>query len=73
MTLKDFIGWLLENFPEDALLVRTNSRAWFSREVKDILPEDLHRMFFLKENPEKNNKPVPKPCLVLHDDNRWDY
>lgn len=73
MTVKLFIKWLQENFPEDALLVKTNSRAWFSREVKDIRPEELPRMFFLKKNPEKNQKPVPKPCLVLHDEDRCDY
>ena len=73
MTVRLFIKWLQENFPEDALLVKTNSRAWFSREVEDIRPEELHRMFFLKKNPEKNHKPVPKPCLVLHDDDRCDY
>ena len=73
MTVRLLIKWLQENFPEDALLVKTNSRAWFSREVEDIRPEELPRMFFLKKNPEKNHKPVPKPCLVLHDDDRCDY
>ena len=73
MTVRLLIKWLQENFPQDALLVKTNSRAWFSCEVEEIRYQDLERMFFLKHNPQKNHKPVKKPCLVLHDENRCDY
>ena len=51
MTLKLLIKWLKENFPEDALLVKTNSRAWFGNEVKEIRYKDLEEMFFLKDKP----------------------
>ena len=73
MTLKLLIKWLQENFPQDAILVKTNSRAWFSCEVEEIRYQDLERMFFLKDNPQKNHKPVEKPCLVLYDEKRYDY
>lgn len=73
MTVRLLIKWLQENFPQDALLVKTNSSAWFSREVEEIRYQDLERMFFLKDKPEKNHKPVKKPCLVLYDENRYDY
>ena len=73
MTVKLLIKWLQENFPQDALLVKTNSLAWFSCEGEEIRYQDLERMFFLKNNPQKNHKPVKKPCLVLYDENRCDY
>ena len=73
MTIKHFIKWLQNNFPEDALIVKTNSSSWFSNEVKEIRHQDLEELFFLKDKPEKNHKPVQKPCLVLYDENRCDY
>lgn len=73
MTVKMLVKWLQENFPENATLVRTNSFAWWSCEVEELRPEDLARMFYLKQNPQKNHKPVKKPCLVLHDEKRYDY
>jgi len=73
MTLKMFIKWLEENFPQNATLVKTNSRSWFSNEVERISADDLYDMFFLKENPEMKGKPVKKPCLVVFDEDMVDY
>lgn len=73
MTVELFAKWLLDNFPHDAMLVTTNGRAWFSREVKRVKAEELPRYFHLKKNPEIKGKPVEKPCLVIFDENRYDY
>jgi hypothetical protein len=73
MTIKLFIKWLQENFPQDATLVTTNSHAWFNREVEEVRANELSKYFFLKENPEKKGKPVKKPCLVIHDERQCDY
>ena len=73
MTLKEFANWLLKNFPEDAVVVRTNSLAWWSAEVKELSEADLKRMFYMKKNPQKNQKPVNVPCFVLVDEKRYDY
>ena len=73
MTVKLFIKWLKDNFPQDAILVSTNSRAWNNKEVERVKAEELPYMFFLKENPEKNGKPINRPCLVIRDEDRFDY
>ena len=73
MTVELFAKWLLDNFPHDAILVTTNGRAWFSREVERVKKEELPWYFHLKENPEMNHKPVAKPCLVIFDEDRVDY
>ena len=73
MTVELFAKWLLENFPHDAMLVTTNGRAWFNTEVKRVKAEDLHKFFFLKEEPTMNGRDVKKPCFVIFDEDRCDY
>ena len=73
MTLKNYIKWLENNFPEDAILVKTKSRAWFADEVEKITSEELYDMFYLKKKPEIKGKPVEKPCLVIFDKDSCDY
>ena len=73
MNVRGFAKWLLENFPEDAKLVSTNSLSWNSNEVKVLKYNDIVRMFQLKEKPEIDGEPTDFPCLVVHDVRRCDY
>jgi hypothetical protein len=73
MTVELFAKWLLDNFPHNAILVKTNSFSWFSNEVERVKAEELPRHFHLKEKPEMNHKPVAKPCLVIYDEKHCDY
>jgi len=73
MNVRGFAKWLLENFPEDAKLVSTNSFAWDSNRVEVLKYNDIVRMFKLKKNPTVDGKPVDFPCLVVHDECRCDY
>ena len=73
MTLKEFTELLLKKYPEDAVIVSTNSLAWFGEEVNELTAKDISHIIFLKDNPQKNHKPMDKPCLVIKDERRYDY
>ena len=73
MTLKEFTNWLLDRFPEDAIIVTANSMGWDSEEVKKVAKQDLKDLFYIKKDAEIGHKPVNKPCLVIYDENCFDY
>ena len=73
MNVRGFAKWLLENFPEDAKLVSTNSLSWNSNEVEVLKYNDIVKMFKLKEQPEIKGEPTGFPCLVVHDECKYDY
>lgn len=65
--------WLLENFPDDAKLVSTNSLSWNSNEVEALKYNDIVRMFKLKKQPEIKGEPTGFSCLVVHNECMCDY
>ena len=73
MDVREFAEWLLENFPKDAKLVSTNSLSWNSNEVEVLKYNDIVKMFKLKEQPEIKGEPTGFPCLVIKDEERYDY
>lgn len=70
MNVKNLIDYL-KRFPQDAEVVTTNSRAWFSAEVESV--RDFHEYIYLKKNATKNNKSIGKPCLVIFDKCSFNY
>ena len=73
MNVRGFAKWLLENFPEDAKLVSTNSLSWNNNEVEVLKYNDIVKMFKLKEKPEIKGEPTGFPCLVIKDEEKYDY
>jgi hypothetical protein len=73
MNVRDFSKWLLETFPEDAILVSTNSLSWHSENVEVLSYKDVANMFRLKIDPQIDGKPAGFPCLVVKDEKKCDY